>query len=156
MNDEKEYVSKEKLKELNEELEHLTSVRRKEIADALEFAKSLGDLSENAEYQEAREAQASTEERIAKIESILKSAVVVSKRHSKDIASVGSIVVLQKKGTQNKFEYQLVGSEEADIENRKISNKSPLGEAVFGKKKGDQITCVTPGGEIAYVIVDLK
>ena len=91
-----EYLSAEKLKELQKELEQLKTVRRKEVADNLEFAKSLGDLSENAEYHQAREDQAGVEERIAKLEMILKSVVVVSKHHS-NIIEVGSTAVVQKR-----------------------------------------------------------
>ena len=107
---------------------------RKEVADNLEFAKSLGDLSENAEYHQAREDQAGVGGRIAKLEMILKSVVVVSKHHS-NIVEVGSTAVVQK-GRDRYSKYQIVGSEESDMSTGKISNASALGVALFGKKKG--------------------
>ncbi|MEK7143575.1 MAG: transcription elongation factor GreA, partial [Patescibacteria group bacterium] len=151
-----EYLSAEKLKELQKELEQLKTVRRKEVADNLEFAKSLGDLSENAEYHQAREDQAGVEERIAKLEMILKSVVVVSKHHS-NIIEVGSTAVVQKKGATDTQKYQIVGSEESDMSTGKISNASALGVALFGKKKGEEVSFKTPKGNIAhYTIMDIE
>ena len=155
MNDEKVYLSKEKLQELEGELEELKTVRRKEIAEKLEYAKSLGDLSENAEYQEAREAQASVEERISTVEALLKSAVVISGRRT-DVADIGSVVTIQKTGDREKKQYTLVGSEEADAAEGKISNKSPLGEGMFGKKKGEEFISKTPAGDVKYKIITIE
>ena len=149
------YLSREKLEDLKKELEHLKSHRRKEIAESLEFAKSLGDLSENAEYIQAREDQAKTEERISQIEEALKNAVIVGKHHS-SIVEVGSTVIVEKGGSEAKQKYQIVGSEEADMKQGKISNRSPLGEALFGKKKGDKISFKTPTGITNYKIVDIE
>lgn len=150
-----EYLSKEKFKELEEELEHIKTVRRKEIAESLEYARSLGDLKENAEYQEARDMQAAAEDRILKIESILKSAKIVSKKKS-DIVQLGATVVIQKKGDKEKKEYRIVGSEEADIRERKISHVSPLGEVMMGKKKGDEFALDTPSGKVDYKVVSVE
>lgn len=151
-----EYLSAEKLKELQKELEQLKTVRRKEVADSLEFAKSMGDLSENAEYIQAREDQAGIEERIAKLEMILKSVVVVSKHHS-NIIEVGSTAVVQKKGATDTQKYQIVGSEESDMSTGKISNASALGVALFGKKKGEEFSFKTPKGAVAhYTIIDIE
>ncbi|MBX4216170.1 transcription elongation factor GreA [Candidatus Parcubacteria bacterium] len=151
-----EYLSEEKLRELEKELEMLRTVKRKEIAESLEFAKSLGDLSENSEYIQAREDQANVEERIAKLESVLKSAVVVSKHHS-SIVEVGSTVVVEKSGGANgPQKYQIVGSEEADMSVGKISNTSPLGAALFGRKKGETVSFKSPKGPSSYVIVDIE
>lgn len=151
-----EYLSAEKLKELEKELEQLKTVRRKEVADNLEFAKSLGDLSENAEYHQAREDQAGIEERIAKLEAILKSVVVVTKHHS-NMVEVGSTAAVQKKGSTLTQKYQIVGSEESDMSAGKISNTSALGVALFGKKKGDEISFKTPKGATAhYTIVEIE
>lgn len=149
------YLSKEKVVELKAELDHLRNTRRKEIAENLEFAKSLGDLSENAEYIQAREDQAKTEERIMQIEDSLKNAVVVTKHHS-SMVEVGSTVVVEKEGSGNKQTLQIVGSEEADMKQGKISNKSPLGAALYGKKKGDKITFKTPSGITNYKLVDIE
>ena len=119
--DEKVYLSKEKLEELKKELGTLKSSGRKEIASKLAYAKSLGDLSENAEYSEAREARENLEERIATIESVLKTAIVVS-GHKTDRVDIGSVVTIEKIGENGKQVYTIVGSEEVDIAQGKISN----------------------------------
>jgi transcription elongation factor GreA len=154
MDTQKEYLSKDKHTELEEELEFLTHVRRKEIAEALEAAKALGDLSENAEYHSAREAQAGVEERIAVLEEILKNAVIVGNKHKTDAVGIGSVVTL-KRGRDTKI-YTIVGSEEADVATLKISNKSPLGESMMGRKKGEDFMCVTPRGEEKCQIIEIK
>lgn len=155
MPEEKEYLTQEKLTELKQELEHLLGTRRKEIAEKLEYAKSLGDLSENAEYQEAREDQAACEERISKLQMIIKAAVVISKK-SGGAVSIGSTVVIKKDGEKDTRTYQIVGSEEADTAVGRISNKSPLGEALMGKSKGDKVAWSTPGGTFLCTIVDVE
>ncbi|MEK7614048.1 MAG: transcription elongation factor GreA [Patescibacteria group bacterium] len=149
------YISREKLEDLKKELEHLKSSKRKEIAESLEFAKSLGDLSENAEYSQAREDQAKTEDRILQIEETLKSAIVITKHHSSTI-EVGSVVVVEKDGNETKKKYQIVGSEESNMKENKISNHSPLGQALFGKKKGDKVSFKTPTGVTNYKIVEIE
>lgn len=149
-----EYLTKEKFEELKQELDTLKSTKRKEIADSLEYAKQLGDLSENAEYQQAREMQATTEERIAKLESILKSAVIVALHHS-DKVEIGSTVVVVKEGDKEKKNFKIVGSEEADTLQGKISYVSPLGSALMGKKKGESFSFSTPKGSVHYKIVDI-
>jgi transcription elongation factor GreA len=155
MTDSNTYLSKEKYKELENELDFLTTTRRKEIADKLEYAKSLGDLSENAEYQEAREDQANTERRILEIEITLKNASVIKKHHS-DKIEVGSSVVVQKEGESNKTKYQIVGSEEADMSLGKISNVSPLGEVLVGKKVGEDVFFESPSGKMKYKIINIE
>lgn len=147
-----EYLTKEKKLELEDELKQLQTVRRKEIADALEYAKSLGDLSENAEYHQAREDQAHCEDRITHIEQILKNAVVMD-GHQAGVVSVGSTVTVLKKGDKKERVFIIVGSEESDIPEGKISNESPIGEALLGKKKGDKVTVHAPKGEIEYTVV---
>jgi transcription elongation factor GreA len=146
-----EYLTKEKKAELENELKTLTSVRRKEIAEALEYAKSLGDLSENAEYHQAREDQAATEERISHIEQILKNAVVMDKHHAGSV-EVGTTVIVMKKGDKEEKTFTLVGSEEADSLAGRISNESPLGQAILGKKAGDTVEVQTPKGTTHYSI----
>ncbi|MEK7148640.1 MAG: transcription elongation factor GreA [Patescibacteria group bacterium] len=155
MSEEKEYLSKEKFAELTKELDHLKSVRRKEIAEQLEFAKGLGDLSENAEYHEARQNQAETEERIAKLEQMIKN-VVITEKHKGGVVTIGSTVVIIKGGEKAERRYQIVGSEETNTKENKISNKSPLGEAIMGKKKGDKISYETPVGLVEAKIVDVE
>ncbi len=147
-----EYLTLEKKTLLEEELKMLQTVRRKEIADALEYAKSLGDLSENAEYHQAREDQANCEDRITHIEQILKNAVIMDTQVG-NLVHVGSTVTLMKKGSKEEVTYALVGSEEADAMSGKISNESPLGQAIIGKKKGDKVVVHAPKGEIEYTIV---
>ena len=147
-----EYLTPEKKAELEKELATLKNVRRKEIADALEYARSLGDLSENAEYHQAREDQANSEERISHVEQILKNAVIMDE-HKASAVEVGSTVTLTKKGGKTDVTYVIVGSEEANSTLGKISNESPLGSALLGKKKGDKVTVHAPKGEIDYTIV---
>lgn len=150
-----EYLTQEKYNELKEELNTLVHVKRKEIAEHLEYAKSLGDLSENAEYHEARDAQANIEDRINKLESILKSAVIMPSKHDTSVVGIGSVVTVQKEGGDSKT-YTIVGSEEADMSAGKISLKSPLGQTLLGKKKKETVSVKTPVGEVNYRITDIK
>ncbi|OGI86259.1 transcription elongation factor GreA [Candidatus Nomurabacteria bacterium RIFCSPLOWO2_01_FULL_39_17] len=154
-----DYITEEKRKALELELKDLKGPKRKEILEALEYAKSLGDLSENAEYHQTREDQGKLEERIKRIEQILQSSQVVSPAGG-DVVEVGSKIVVQKIGKKNEKQeektYQIVGSEEADMAQGKISNRSPLGEAIFGKKKGDSITFQTPNGKVNYKIIKVS
>lgn len=152
---EKEYLTKEKQDELKKELETLVHVRRKEVAEQLEYAKSLGDLSENAEYHEARDMQGNIEDRIAKIEQILKTAVITPSSHDTSAVTVGSVVTLVKEKDASKKVYTIVGSEESDMAASKISMKSPLGMAVLGKRKSDSFTVNTPVGPTVYKVVDI-
>lgn len=150
-------LSQEKFDALKEELERLTSTVRKEIAESLEYARSLGDLSENAEYQAARELQAATEERIRRLEHIIKSAVILSDNKKKGVVSFGSKVSIKKKGHKDEHEYIIVGSEEANMREHKISHLSPLGEAMMGKKKGETFTFKMPSGERQeYTVVEIQ
>lgn len=149
------YITKEQKVDLEKELKELSSTKRQEIIEALEFAKSLGDLSENAEYHQAREAQGKNEARIKEIEYILKTAIVSSGSKT-GVIKVGSHVIVQKKGTKDQKEYKMVGPEEADMASGKLSYKSPLGAALFEHKKGDEVTFSTPGGQSTYTIIDVK
>ncbi len=145
-------VSQEKFDEMIKELEHLKTVRRTEIAKNLEYARSLGDLSENAEYQEARDLQAATEERIKKLEEMLKNSAIVTDGKKKNEVSFNSKVSIKKEGSDEVHEYTIVGSEEADMRVKKLSHVSPLGAALMGKKKGDVFTFATPNGKQTYTI----
>ena len=145
-------VSQTKFDEMVKELEHLKTVRRTEIAKNLEYARSLGDLSENAEYQEARDLQAATEERIKKLEEFVKHAKIVTDGKKKDEVGFGSKVSIRKEDSTDVHEYIIVGSEEADMRVKKLSHVSPLGAALMGKKKGDHFTFETPGGKQTYTI----
>ncbi len=145
-------LSQEKFDEMAKELEHLKTVRRTEIAKNLEYARSLGDLSENAEYQEARDLQAATEERIRKLDELLKNAKIVTDGKKKSEVSFSSKVSIKKEGSEEVHEYTIVGSEEADMRERKLSHVSPLGAALMGKKKGDVFTFETPSGKQTYSV----
>lgn len=155
MNDVQEFLTPEKFEELKAELEHLKTTRRKEVAESLEYARSLGDLSENAEYQEARDMQAAIEERINHLEQVIKEAKIVD--HKKGgIVGLGSEVTIQKKGDKGKHNYTIVGSEEANIHEHKLSYLSPLGEALMGKSKGDEFDFETPAGKQNYKVLTVK
>ncbi len=145
-------VSQEKFDEMVKELEHLKTVRRTEIAKNLEYARSLGDLSENAEYQEARDLQSATEERIKKLEEFVRHTKVFTDSKKKSEIGFGSKVSIKKEGSSEVHEYTIVGSEEADMRVKKLSHVSPLGAALIGKKKGDVFTFETPAGKQTYTI----
>lgn len=151
----KEFLTKENKEALEQELKELSGHRRREIISAVEYAKSLGDLSENAEYHAAREAQGKLEDRIQQIEYTLKYGEVVEKPGDGSIA-VGSIVVVQKVGESNNRNFQIVGSEETDMLSGKISYKSPIGQALQGKKKGEVIVVITPKGDTEYKIISVN
>lgn len=153
--DEINYITEEKKQALLDELNHLKTVKRGEILDALESARALGDLSENAEYHQAREDQGKTEDRINQIENMLKSAVVV-KKHSSSSVEIGTTVKVKKENSSEPIIYSIVGAEEADMVKNKISNKSPLGEALFGRKKGEVVSIKTPKGLVKYTIIDIQ
>jgi transcription elongation factor GreA len=145
-------VSQEKFDEMVKELEHLKTVRRTEIAKSLEYARSLGDLSENAEYQEARDLQAATEERIKKLEEFVKHSKIANGSAKKNEVGFNSKVAIRKQEDSEVHEYTIVGSEEADMRVKKLSHVSPLGSALMGKKKGDVFTFETPNGKQTYVV----
>lgn len=147
----KEYLTKDRKAALEAELHELSTVRRKEIVTAIEHAKALGDLSENAEYHIAREEQGKLEERIATIEYMLKNAEIVD-HTGNDVVNIGSTVVIQKDGEPNTRTFTIGGSEENDMLSGKISYKSPLGNALFGKSAGDAVTVSTPKGDVVYTI----
>jgi transcription elongation factor GreA len=153
--EETNYITEEKKKALETELNHLKTIKRKEILESLEAARALGDLSENAEYHQAREDQGKTEDRINQIDHMLKSAIVV-KKHSSASVEIGTTVKVRKENIKEEVTYSIVGAEEADMSKNKISNKSPLGEALFGKSKGDIVSIKTPKGLVKYTLVDIQ
>jgi transcription elongation factor GreA len=164
MAEEKQYLTQEKFQEFKKELESLQTDRRKEVAENLEYAKKLGDLSENAEYQQAREEQAALEDRIRHLEQVIKTAVIVDSRHS-DTVGIGSKVKVVKDssasadaGTVSVGEqvYKIVGSEEADMSQNKVSNLSPLGSALIGKRAGEAFIISTPKGKIGYKLISIE
>lgn len=153
--EEKTYITKENKEELEAELKMRRETKRQEIKEQLEFAKSLGDLSENAEYHQAREDQGRNEDRIAEIEHILQNAEVVTKTKAGKV-DIGSKVTVQKKGEKDTQDFLIVGAEEADISEGKISYVSPLGSAIFGKNVNDTVVVSAPKGEVAYTIVKIS
>ncbi len=156
MSEAKQYLTSEKMQEFKKELNFLKTEKRKQVAENLEYAKKLGDLSENAEYHEARQVQAEVEDRISHLENILKTAVVLDADSvGGDTVRIGATVKVQKEGEKETREYKIVGSEEADMAQGKVSNLSPLGVALVGKKKGDKVTVNTPKGKTVYTLLSL-
>ncbi|KKR78508.1 MAG: Transcription elongation factor GreA [Candidatus Nomurabacteria bacterium GW2011_GWA2_40_9] len=155
MDKELDYITEEKKKELTLELADLKGPKRKEIIEALEYAKSLGDLSENAEYHQAREDQGKIEARIQSIEQILQNSKVVIPAGG-DVIEVGSKLVVRKEDSKEELKYVIVGYQEANITEGKISNRSPFGQALYGKKKGDSISFETPRGIVNYKIISVS
>ncbi|MEY4731559.1 MAG: hypothetical protein RL681_505 [Candidatus Parcubacteria bacterium] len=150
----KYYVSEERLAELKTELETLKTKTRLEIADALKRAKEYGDLSENAEYAQAREEQTRVETRIFELEDFTKKAVVIKGLAGGDTVRVGSRVTVKRDG--NESIYAIVGSSEANPQEGKISNESPIGKAFLGKKVGDSVEVTTPAGKAAYQVTKIE
>lgn len=147
-------ISQEGYDKLKDELTFLTTVRRKEIAERIEHAKELGDLSENAEYSEAKDAQALNEGRVLELTNTLKNVTVVHREDSKDQVLMGSKVTVK---TDNKEkQYTIVSFNEADPLEGKISNESPLGVAFLNKKKGDSVEVETPRGVVKYKILKIE
>lgn len=147
------YLSKNGFERLKKELTELKSQRRKEIAERLEYAKSLGDLSENAEYQEAKEEQFTNESRIAEVENMLRRALPIPRSSGTRIAL--GVTVTLRKSDDTEVRYKLVGSEEANPSQSKISDVSPIGRAILGKERGAMVTVFTPRGPVKYTIADI-
>ena len=152
MND--QIISQEGYDKLKEELDNLTTVRRREIAERIERAKELGDLSENAEYSEAKDAQALNEGKILELMGILKNVTVVEVVAGGDEVLMGSKVTV--KSDKGEKEYSIVSFNEADPLTGKISNESPLGVAFLHKKKGDTVEVETPRGVVKYKIMKIE
>ncbi len=150
----KQYLTKEKLEELKNELNDLKTKRRLEVAERLQRAKELGDLSENVEYFEAREEQAQVEGRILQLEEMIKNAHVIEKAPSGNVVKIGSTVIV-KRGDE-KMRFVIVGSNEAKPEEGLISNESPLGSAFLDKKTGDVVEVKTPKGKAEYKIISIS
>ena len=147
----------EGLERLEKELEYLKTVKRKEIAEKIKQALAFGDLSENSEYDEAKNEQAYYEHRIVQLEKILKNAKVIDEDEvDTEVVSIGSKVKILDIELNKEMEYILVGSTEADPSRNKISNESPLGKILLGKKEGDIVDVVVPGGTIEYKILSIS
>lgn len=153
----KEYrLSAERLEELKQELTYLKTVREKEVAELIKEARSFGDLSENSEYDEAKNEQGFVESRIAELEKMLKHARVIDESElSTDTVSVGSHVVIRDEDGDTD-EYDIVGSTEADPVNGKISDESPVGAALIGHSAGDKVEITLPSGAVvSYEVVEI-
>ena len=157
VDDEETLVTKEGLKKLKDELEFLKNTKRKDVAQRLKEAISYGDLSENSEYEEAKNEQAFVEGRIIELERKIKNAKIISEHDAKKTGkevNIGSHVTVQKVGGHDEPEsYTIVGATEADPFDHKISNESPIGKAVLGNVKGDTVKVPTPSGVVEYEIV---
>ena len=142
---------------IEKELEQLKTVRRKEIAERIKQAIEFGDISENSEYDEAKNEQAQVEEKILKLENLLKKAVIIDEDEiSTDLVSIGSTVHVKENGQSETLQYTIVGSAEADPYESKISNQSPVGRALIGKKVGDQVEIQIPDGLTTYEIIKIE
>lgn len=155
----KEYkLSPERLEQLKEELNYLKTVREKEVADQIKEARSFGDLSENSEYDEAKNEQGKLYSRIAEVETILQNCVVIEDEHGDDttVVRLGSRIKVLDKEFHEEVEYEIVGSQEADPMNGRISDDSPFGRALLGKSVGDEATVDAPVGTVSYQILDIQ
>lgn len=145
------------LKKMEQELENLKTVRRKEVAEKIKEARGQGDLSENAEYDAAKEEQGEIESRIVQLENLLRNAEVIDKDILKmDVVNLGSKVTVLDVEFDEEMEYTIVGSTEADPMNGRISNESPLGMALLGQKVGATVMADTPDGEVAFKILNIQ
>lgn len=145
------------LKKMEQELENLKTVRRKEVAEKIKEARGQGDLSENAEYDAAKEEQGEIESRIVQLENLLRNAEVIDEDVLKmDVVNLGSKVTVLDVEFDEEMEYTIVGSTEADPMNGRISNESPLGMALLGQKAGATVMADTPDGEVAFKILNIQ
>lgn len=152
-------VTKEGLKKLKEEYEELKTVKRQEIAERLKEAISYGDLSENAEYEEAKNEQAFIEGRILDLEKKIKNAKIITEKHDgrSKLVEIGSQVTVCEKGGRNESEtYMIVGSTEANPIEHKISNESPIGRALLGRMRGEVVEVQAPGGRYKYEVLKIS
>ena len=157
MEEKKNLLTYAGLKKLEDELHDLKVVKRKEVAERLKVAISFGDLSENAEYDEAKNEQAQVEERIVKLENMLRKAVIIDESQiDSDTVTVGCTVKVYDTDFEEEVEYTIVGSAEADPYNGKISNESPVGRAFLGRHKDDEVEVQVPNGIVVYKILEIR
>ncbi len=149
-------LTPEGLRKLEEELEFLKTVKRKEVAERIKQSKEFGDLMENSEYEDAKNEQAFIEGRILTVEGMLRNAKVIDNHDVRsDVVTIGSTVRLQDEAGEE-LNYTIVGSPEADPLHDRISNESPVGRALLGKRRGDKVTVKAPAGTIRYIIKAIK
>jgi transcription elongation factor GreA len=158
MVEEASFLTAEGYKKLQEELEHLKTVRRQEVAQRIRIAKEEGDISENAGYDQAKEEQAFLEGRIMTLEQLLRTAVIIEENGPADQVRVGSrvtVVEIEDSRRSPPETYRIVGSTEADPSSGRISNESPLGEALIGRSVGEQVAVSAPGGKARFEIMSI-
>ncbi|MEB3429063.1 transcription elongation factor GreA [Citroniella saccharovorans] len=149
-------LTKEGLKKLEDELNELKTTKRREVAEKIKIARGFGDLSENAEYDEAKLEQAQNEDRVLKIEEMLRNATVIEEDDAKgDIVKIGSKVRLFDKEFDEEVSYTIVGSTEANPMKGLISNVSPVGKGLIGSKVGEEVSILTPGGQVVYKVLEI-
>jgi transcription elongation factor GreA len=153
MNNKPAYLSKEGLEQIRQELDELVNVRRAEIAARIHEAKEHGDITENAEYEDAKNEQAFVEGRIQALSALVKNAVVIEENHNSTHVQIGSTVTIQSKDGKESF--MIVGSAEASPAEGRISNESPVGRALLGRKKGEEVTVSVPAGDSKYKILSI-
>jgi transcription elongation factor GreA len=150
-------LTKEGYEKLKKEIDHLRNDKRREVADRIRVAREFGDIAENAEYDDAKNEQAMLEHRIAQLEERLLAARVIEKKEIlKDAVSIGSHVRLRDIEAKKTLEYHIVGSAEANPNENKLSNESPVGKAIMGRKKGETVEVTTPRGSLKFKILELK
>ena len=149
-------MTEDGLKKYEAELEELKTVKRREVSEKIKVALSFGDLSENSEYDEAKNEQAMVEARILELEGILKNVQIINENElSTDVIHIGSKLVLHDLSLDEKATYQIVGSKEANPLENRISDESPVGQALIGHKAGDHVEIETPGGIVAYDVIEI-
>lgn len=148
-------LTDEGLKKLEDELEYLKTEGRKDIAEKIKVARGYGDLSENSEYDEAKNEQAKIEARIVELEAMLKNVEIISGTETTDVVQLGSKVKVLDVEFDEECEYQIVGSPEADVKKGLISDESPVGRALIGHKAGEQVAAEAPSGEIVFKIIEI-
>lgn len=157
MNDKQIILTQEGLRKLEDELENLKSVKRREVAERIKVAIGYGDISENSEYEDAKNEQAFIEGRVITLEKMLRNARIINNDDIDiDTVSIGSIVTVEDLEYGDTMEYSIVGTAESDPLQNKISNESPVGKAILGKKKGTVVEVSVPVGIIQYKILDIK
>ena len=150
-------VSSEGLKKLQDELEYLKTTKRKEVAEAIKVARAFGDLSENSEYDEAKNEQGAVEQRIAEIEAMLKNVKVINEHDIKtDTVNIGNRVKVMDETFGEELEYTIVGSSETNPLEMKISDESPIGRALIGASIGEVVKAETPGGEVVMKVIEIS
>ncbi len=150
------YLTAEGIENLRQELDHLTNVKRPALAKRLREAIQQGDLSENADYITAKEEQGFLEGRIQQIEAMLRKATIIQENGPTDEVALGSRVTIVEEGTEEPEVFRIVGPAEADPVNGKVSNESPLGQALLGRRVDDVVTVEAPGGEIVFHITAIQ